>query len=142
MFRNPEDAIENTKQLIGFDLSDGEFTPNFGDLVQAMHRATVIGLDFIMQETDRDCSVEEEFIDVKVDAFAKQIVKVLACVLRQQERAENLYGEGDDEDEPSPTVSMLRKASDDTPVISEAAAQMFKELMAKKKFGTDGASEG
>lgn len=140
MFTDAEAAVEQIKKLVDFDVGDGEFGPGFGELVRTMHRASVLGLDLILQETDFDDSDELQFNEMKFDSFAKLVVKVFACILRQHERYDNIWGE--EEDEPSPTVSMLRPASDEKPVISEAAAEMFKQYMAKKKFGTDGANEG
>ncbi len=140
MFHSVEEAIDNIKKLVDFDVGDGDFGPHFGDLVQAMHRASTLGLDLLLQETEHDSDDELQFNEVKFDAFAKLVMKVFACIANQQERAAELWGE--DEDEHSPTVSMLRPASDDTPVISEEAAEMFKQLMLKKQHGTDGANEG
>ena len=98
MCNSGEEMLKSLQKLVKFDVEDGDFGPHFGDVVQALCRASVLGTDFLLDETEHDGGVDIEHRKLMCDSFGLLLVKVFACIIRLQERADNIYGHSKETD--------------------------------------------
>lgn len=140
MYGAAEDMVAVFKKLIDFDTGDREFGPNFGDLVQAMSRASTLGADFLLDETKHAEGVHPDTREMVIDSLANQLVKVFVYLIRQQERHENIFGDSrkDYEAEPDfpgfnvPELPTLGDGVKGYNLISDEAMGLFHRLLAER----------